>query len=190
MIGNDVVDLKKARTQSNWQRNGFLNKVFTKKEQQVIKNAKDSFTTVWLLWSMKESAYKIYSRQHNVRFFAPKKFECDINNSQHVVKFNNTVYFTKSSITINTIYTVATLNINEFVASDFFKLKNDTYAFQNNTSYERLKYEISNQLNIPIAKIKIEKDSNGIPHVNHEKINSISISHHGVFGAYAFIKCN
>ena len=33
MIGNDIVDLDLARTQSNWQRKGFLDKIFTKKEK-------------------------------------------------------------------------------------------------------------------------------------------------------------
>ena len=33
MIGNDIVDLNLAKTQSNWQRKGFLERQFTKKEQ-------------------------------------------------------------------------------------------------------------------------------------------------------------
>ena len=63
MIGNDIVDLKLASIQSNWQRKGFLNKVFTKKEQTLILNASNSFEMVWLLWSIKESAYKVYIQQ-------------------------------------------------------------------------------------------------------------------------------
>ena len=31
-IGNDIIDLKLAKTQSNWQRKGFLEKQFTQKE--------------------------------------------------------------------------------------------------------------------------------------------------------------
>ena len=69
MIGNDVVDLNLAKTQSNWERKGFLGKIFTKKEQEFIFNTKSSFEMVWLLWSMKESAYKIYFKKHSVRFF-------------------------------------------------------------------------------------------------------------------------
>ena len=33
---------------------------------------------VWLLWSMKEAAYKCYTQQHKKRFFAPQKFECHL----------------------------------------------------------------------------------------------------------------
>ncbi|MDY7395778.1 4'-phosphopantetheinyl transferase superfamily protein [Aureibaculum sp. 2210JD6-5] len=185
MIGNDIVDLNLARTQSNWKRNGFLEKIFTKKEQEYIKNAKNSFEMVWLLWSMKESAYKIYSRQNSVRFFAPKKFECDISAEQHKVQINNSTYFTTSNISNDCIHTIALLNINESFSVDFFKLNNDTYEVQNKTTYKNLKSAISNRFDIPISKVKIEKDTNGIPRLNQKQMPTISISHHGVFGSYA-----
>jgi len=77
LIGNDIIDLSLAKTASNWQRKGFLEKQFTANEQQLILEAPNSFVMVWRLWSMKEAAYKIYTQQHIVRFFAPKKFELD-----------------------------------------------------------------------------------------------------------------
>ncbi len=78
MIGNDVVDLQLAKTQSNWQRKGFLEKQFTEEEQQTILNSENPFLQVWLFWSMKEAAYKCYVQEHQKRFFAPKKFKCKI----------------------------------------------------------------------------------------------------------------
>ena len=78
MIGNDVIDLSLAKTESNWQRKGFLKKLFSNDEQQLILEASNSFEMVWRLWSMKEAAYKIFTQQHNMRFFAPKKFECKL----------------------------------------------------------------------------------------------------------------
>ena len=36
MIGNDIVDLVQARLQSNWKRKGFVEKIFTQKEQELI----------------------------------------------------------------------------------------------------------------------------------------------------------
>ncbi|MBJ2173438.1 4-phosphopantetheinyl transferase family protein [Aureibaculum sp. A20] len=202
MIGNDVVDLDIAKSQSNWKRNGFLDKVFTKKEQLIINNTADSFTTVWLLWSMKESAYKIYSRQHNSRFFAPKKFECDLNDIQNIVCVNGMTYYTSSTISKENIHTLATLNKDESITSGFFKLKNGTYDIQHNTTYENLKLAVANQFKVPVIKVKIEKNNNGIPFVKYKKGNlslsasikqgavertSISISHHGLYGAYAFV---
>lgn len=203
MIGNDIVDLNLAKTQSNLQRSGFLDKIFTKKEQEFIHNEKRSFEMVWLLWSMKESAYKIYSRQHNTRFFAPKKFECEIDASPKTVKIKSITYFTTFTISEDCIHTVATLNMADLIIADFFKLKNDNYKIQHNTTYKNLKLVISDQFNIPISKVKIQKDNNGIPSVKYLDVlsnfsgrlkkgsvekSSISMSHHGLFGSYAFLK--
>jgi phosphopantetheinyl transferase (holo-ACP synthase) len=71
MIGNDIVDLALARKESNWQRKGFLDKIFTKKEQLQIVTAQNPETMVWNLWSRKEAVYKIYNRETGIRAFIP-----------------------------------------------------------------------------------------------------------------------
>ena len=76
MIGNDIIDLSVAKLESNWQRIGFLEKQFTEKEQQLILTASNPFVLVWKFWSMKEAAYKVYAQENEMRFFAPKKFNC------------------------------------------------------------------------------------------------------------------
>ena len=53
MVGNDIIDLNEARRSSNWERPGFVQKIFTAKEQSIIRDSIDPFTTVWHLWSMK-----------------------------------------------------------------------------------------------------------------------------------------
>ena len=70
MIGNDIVDLNCANKESNWQRSGFLEKLFTKEEQKWIQKAEHKTLAVWLLWSQKESAYKIVCKLEQRRFFA------------------------------------------------------------------------------------------------------------------------
>ncbi|RPD99672.1 4-phosphopantetheinyl transferase family protein [Aureibaculum marinum] len=186
MIGNDVVDLAVAKKQSDWCRIGFLNKIFTKQEQYIINNATDSFKAVWLLWSMKESVYKVYCQQNNTRFFAPKKFVCTINNSQNTVCIDGTTYYVTSKISQKSIHTIASLTKEENITTNIFMLKNNSYTVQHNTVYNQLKSAISNKFNIPFDQLKIEKNNKGIPFVIHPKINSISMSHHGYFGAYAF----
>ena len=62
MIGNDIVDLVQARFQSNWKRKGFVQKIFTQKEQELIFSSKNPENMVWNLWTRKESAYKIFNR--------------------------------------------------------------------------------------------------------------------------------
>ena len=108
MIGNDVVDLNLAETESNWQRKGFLDKQFTKKEQSTILKADNSFLQVWLFWSMKEAAYKCYTQQHEKRFFAPQKFECSlISKSEGIVVFEYKKFYTTTFFDPFYVYTIA-----------------------------------------------------------------------------------
>lgn len=119
MIGNDVIDLALAKKESNWQRKGFLDKIFTPKEKLLISNSDNPEITVWNLWSRKEAAYKIYNRQTQVRAFMPKQLECfDIETANGIiygkVACNNNIYFTKTTITLEYIETEAVINTADF----------------------------------------------------------------------------
>ncbi len=123
MIGNDIVDLALARKESNWKRRGFLDKLFTLKEQIMISKSSNPETTVWNLWSRKEAAYKIYNRKTQIRAFIPLQLECfDIEKKDSFlygkVICYDTIYFTKTEITSEYIETNAVLN-----PSDFIKIK-------------------------------------------------------------------
>ncbi|WP_293744717.1 4'-phosphopantetheinyl transferase superfamily protein [uncultured Pedobacter sp.] len=108
MLGNDIVDLDLAKIQSNWRRKNYLDKIFTPKEQSLITSANNPDEMVWLLWSMKESAYKIHNRKTGIRDFAPKNFSCTIHaDSYGAVSIDNYTYFTKSNIQTAFIHTIA-----------------------------------------------------------------------------------
>jgi len=114
LIGNDVIDLSLAKKESNWQRKGFLKKLFSNDEQQLILEALNSFEMVWRLWSMKEAAYKIFTQQHSVRFFAPKKFECKLmQDLKGVVCYKGQQFYTSSIINQQYIFTKACLSNEE-----------------------------------------------------------------------------
>lgn len=121
MIGNDIIDLALARKESNWKRKGFLDKLFTAKEQLQIANSENAETTVWNLWSRKEATYKIYNRKTKIRAFIPLQLECfDLETYDGVVYGKvicyETVYFTKTIITSDFIETNAILNPDDFDA--------------------------------------------------------------------------
>lgn len=157
MIGNDVIDLAQSRIESNWQRKGFVEKLFIAEEQQYIQDYDKPEIMVWLLWSMKEAAYKIYNRQTKIREFSPKKLSCsldfiDCNLALGKVICNENRYYTKSIFSLESIHTVAV----------------DNFANINNV------IEVENQ--------EIIKDENGIPFLKVDNILcDISISHHGRF---------
>lgn len=181
-IGNDIVDLNLAKTQSNWQRPGFLEKQFTAYEQKEIFNSNDPFLTVWLFWSMKEAAYKWYMQQYKKRFFAPKKFSCKIlSNTSGSVTIEDRICYIKYQLSVNYIYTVAS-------EKNQIKMVSDSFFIEKNTSSTK---KISTKLLSHFPEdIQLKKSDLGIPYLwkNNKKLPfSISKTHHGNYGAFAFI---
>lgn len=153
MIGNDIVDLALAQIESNCQRKGFLDKIFTPNEQLQINAAQNPTVMVWILWSRKEAAYKIYNRQTGIRKYNPIQLECFDSENGKVV-FENQIYFTRTEITSEFIYSEAVLKI-----SDFDKI-------------------------ITIARPEIIQKKKGIPSFfdsTDSSIKPLSITHHGRF---------
>ena len=112
MIGIDLVDLKQAKKDCNWQRKGYLNKIFTSDEQELIYNYEDPNLMVWLLWSMKEAAYKVWSTTTGQRIYAPTSLLCGGMVHSHIISAvvtdSDDQYFTQSNLTEDYIYTIAT----------------------------------------------------------------------------------
>ena len=189
MIGNDLVDLKLASKQSNWQRRGFLNKLFSIKEQECILDSDDPFKTVWLLWSMKESAYKAYIQTKGERFFSPKKLLCSlISKNKGTVLINNFLYFTETEINSDFIHTVAiSVKHNNSFSSNSFKFEDATYETQHQETHQKVLAAFANKLKLPITLLKIKKNTQGIPQLFQDEMllkNSFSLTHHGQFGAF------
>ena len=155
MIGNDVIDLALAKTQSNPKRKGFVDKLFTEQEQLMISKSMNPDLMIWNLWSRKEAAYKIYNRQTGIRAFIPKQLECaDIEITENVIigtiSIDDYRYFTHTFIDDDFIHTIAVVNVEDF---------------------KRV---------MPVEREHISKDIVGIP-FHSTTGNPISISHHGRF---------
>jgi len=191
VIGNDIIDLTVAKIQSNWQRKGFLNKIFKEEEQAIILGSNSPFQTVWLFWSMKESAYKIYIQKYQGRFFAPKKFRCElISETQGLVLINNERYYTNSKITGGYIFTEAVEVYDDIVEHACFKLINTTCVGQSETMHKKLKQEVSRKQNLPMNTLLIKKNVVGVPKLykNNKQLQVVfSMSHHGNYGAYSIL---
>jgi len=112
MIGNDLVDLQQAEKDSNWKRKGFMEKIFTRSEQFLINSATKPAQMVWLLWSMKEAAYKIHTRDTKMRSFAPASIHCanlvlHETEASGLVSYDKEHYHTQTAINSNFIHTLA-----------------------------------------------------------------------------------
>jgi phosphopantetheinyl transferase (holo-ACP synthase) len=103
VIGNDIIDLQLAARESNWQRRGYLDKIYTPAEQAMIHASADPSLMVWLLWSRKEAVYKIIHRQTGIRAYNPLKFNC----TSEIVTYENQQYHTRSTVSSTHIHTIA-----------------------------------------------------------------------------------
>lgn len=159
MIGNDIIDILQSRKESNWQRKGFVQKIFTIEEQLLISDAPNPESMVWMLWSMKEAAYKIYNRQTKVRAYIPQKLVCYI-----TAKKDNSV--TGNVFCAENVYHTKTIHSGDFIHTIAVSILADL----NNA--------------IEIENNGILKDHNGIPYLTCSVSNTtqeVSISHHGRF---------
>ncbi|SFD27512.1 4'-phosphopantetheinyl transferase family protein [Spirosoma endophyticum] len=195
MIGNDIVDLAQAKQESNWRRAGFLDKVFTAHEQQLIHSANDPDCMVWLLWSMKESAYKLVNRQTGKRVFAPQKLVCHLEStgSETAVGtvFQERTYYTKSVITNQYVATVAfTVADSQPIDQFIIPFSNTTYQTQHTVIRATIKQQCAARLSVSESTICIYKNESCVPIVLvKDRLGSqlklpLSISHHGHYGAY------
>ncbi|GAB3967027.1 4'-phosphopantetheinyl transferase superfamily protein [Spirosoma terrae] len=192
MIGNDIVDLERARVESNWQRSGFLGKLFTADEQRLIQSSTDPGLMVWTLWSMKESAYKLIVRRTGRPFFAPQKLVCYVTElDQHTLA--GSVFYQQE-------YTVTTVITPHYVASVALATPKKTpfvhqivtfddvdYQHQHEGIRQVLKQFLSCKIVTPVSDIVIRKNDIGVPSISlgDGQCIPISLSHHGHYGAFA-----
>ena len=191
MIGNDIIDINETRRSTNWERQRFMQKIFTAKEQSIITASNDPFTTVWHLWSMKESAYKVFIQAGGKRFFNPTKIECRLESSKKgEVKIDAITVKTNTSINASYIFSTATIN-NSDIDTCIFHLAESNVKQQSNFLHQQLINDFAESNCLNCAALQIQKTKTGVPmlHYKNKGIGtSISITHHGKFGAYSILK--
>lgn len=170
MIGNDIIDRIAAAAESNWRRAGYLEKLFSAEEQDLIHTSEDQDLMVWLLWSMKESAYKCMYRSTKERLFNPLSLWCSIHTVGHsncdgTVRSGKKCFWTFTTWTTEHIHSFCV--INPAVAKS-------------------VKVTISNDRS-SLTDLNYRKDSDGIPFLESKAPCAetyLSISHHGRFCSY------
>lgn len=135
MIGNDVVDIEAARRESDIWRKGWQEKLFTAHERTFILKSGNPEFAVWLLWSMKEAAYKAWNRYTGIRIFAPRKLECTVDTLKNLsasgkVRFEDYMFNTQSTLSQSFIHTIAAQSLKMF--DNIVYLPEDDVAKDNN----------------------------------------------------------
>lgn len=188
MIGNDIVDLKYSAP--NWKRPRFVDKVFTKDEQALIFYSENKHETLWLLWSMKEAAYKIHVQQFGERFFNLKRLVCElISEDKGVVNVDGNCYFTESIITEDYVYTTAGLQASKIKVSALFKVEMSSHSVQSELLKKALLTSISKTKQLPLQQLDIKKTAMGIPELycnDSKRPLSLSLTHCGRYSGFAY----
>lgn len=177
MIGNDIIDFEAAKKESNWRRDGYLNKLFSLEEQNFIKESTTPDAHVWSLWSMKEAVYKADFRRTLHYEYAPLKVTCTIiQQKDNILKgewlYNKIKYFTLTKLFSNYLHTIACRWEKDF---SFLKIIEVKDYPENYPVYLKKNKLIS-------SEEFFVKSNHGVPNlvnVEKEKIYPMSISHHG-----------
>ena len=184
MIGNDVVDLILAATQSNWQRKGFLEKLFSKNEQKIILNSEVPEILVWRLWTMKESVYKAHQRRFSLApQFNPRELQCKIFSSEKgEVEIDSCIYSVSSEVSAEFIYSEAVPKNSIFERISQFRIgiSSEALKVQALEKFGSLCRQENNNL-------AIQKSENGVPFFssgNRLFDTPVSFTHHGNYSAF------
>ena len=179
-IGNDIVDRQKAASVSNWQRKGYLDKLFLPKEQELILADEDPELMVWLLWTMKEASYKAVNRINGIRSFAPVNFYChdllrEGSQITAIVSTETDTLFVKAEINAHLIYAEASLSkkILENLRVSFFENAIDYVALFNSVCAGKILLKTADGLPLVIDTVS----GNAL---------LASVSHHGRYTAITY----
>lgn len=173
MIGNDIVDLAKAKEESNIFRPRYLEKICNAEEIELVLSHLKPIDTFWRIWTMKESAYKAFQRKFNFKtFFNPLVFRCEfVDPELGNVVFNNHQLSTK------------TIQTPEFVYTEVVGFQSKQRFFGNTSDLlMKLKTEL-NLKSLPEFTTSLE----GLPVLNLlQKTLPISKTHHGNFQVFQY----
>ncbi len=190
MVGNDIIDVKKVRQEIRYKDPRFIDKLFTTAEQFYIKQSRDSILMLWRLWSIKESAYKLFIQNGGGRFFNPKKISCVLDGNHSIASINTFKCKVTTRISSDYIFSHTVTNSNNVISKQVH-IESTNQREQSKELYFLLKKEISERLKANMSDISLKKNTIGVPllYLNKTQLNcSVSLSHHGNYGAYSICK--
>ena len=192
MIGNDIIDLAYTQENTNWQRRGFLDKVFSESEQEIIHQSPHPFTTVWRLWSMKEAAYKWYLQKGGRPFNSPSRIAITLrDNLTGDAQIGGFSVAILTELTKEYIHSYTQSSQQYIQVNEVFRLSQNDVNTQSAETHNRLLARIAIDWLLEETCLSIKKDRQGKPliYFREQKLDiHFSMSHHGNFGAFSLLK--
>lgn len=191
-IGNDIVALR-CINEERTHLPSFYSKFITAGEQQLYTAVIPFTHFVWLLWAVKESAYKYLKRSEADLIFSPINILIqniaiadDVCNGALVIQ-GQTLYFVGS---IHPEYITAIVNDEPVFEHIFWATEqiNSTDSATQSLEVRRLALEKLKAI-FPKAELSIEKTGTGYPVIIRNGLTTdvpLSFAHHGNYITYAF----
>jgi phosphopantetheinyl transferase (holo-ACP synthase) len=182
MIGNDIVDFNDLPNIERSLSKAFLQKICANSEIDTIFKSESPEKTLWRIWSMKESAYKVILKKGAERSFNPKKLETSIFDQtlgQVLTKFGEIKC--QSKITTDFVHSIA------FFSNEIPFCLGEKKLIGHQSDFVRASLMEDFQHKYPhVYSPRIEMRDT-IPYLitDFDSID-ISLSHHGNYVAWAF----
>ena len=187
MIGNDIIDLKLA-SERDPLRPRFMDKVFTEGEKEIIFKNEKPVKQAWLLWAMKESAYKAHQRRFSLpRNFNPLSQECSIL-SQTLTTASGEVYYGTENYKVTAEINKSYLHCSATALPENLKTEWEIIPASGDLK-KKLLVTISRSYGWDIKSVGIKKKRNSVPVItlhNQPLPLAFSLSHHGEFAAFSY----
>ncbi len=203
--GNDIVTLQKIDKERTAQYR-FYSKILGPAEHDLFDHAPllISFEHyVWMLWSVKESAFKYFKRLNNELLFSPLKFVVsEINFQKEKEDSTNTIFTGRVNFDNHTLYFLSDYNEarihtivydeNNFdnIRSGIAEIQREKYADQSAAAKKFLKKDLEKYFT---GEIMIEKSEAGFPDVfcDGKKMDvAVSLSHDGLWVGWVVVGLN
>lgn len=211
MLGNDIVDLKDPETSCGGQHPRFDERVFSARERAALLRSPDRQRVRWVLWAVKESAFKGLIQTQPETVFSPARFVVDLGSQIQDSQLHDSRLLDsrlpgsiQGSVTYRDKRYRATVeldrdHIHAIVSDDSPPNRTlwgslriaDRGAAQNSTASRRVRAlaidRIAARLGFNRADLSIERNGR-IPHLVHRGVRllaTLSLSHHGSYVGFA-----
>lgn len=184
MIGFDIVSLSESAFPSDDRRDAYADKVLTEAELAWWATQPDQFVSLWKLWTIKESVYKVESKLGGERLLIPRKYEVMLRErgedgnkgigKESEIKGTLGVYFAISHEEEDCVYSAVAQTREELhnIRMAHFPLQDDNPDFQSMAVHQQL------------AEF-LEQNPDITKGLTAESSLDISVSHHGLWGGFA-----
>lgn len=196
MLGNDIIDLEEVLHSGQAKRVGFQERICTLAELSPLQRFFSRELSIWILWALKESAYKCYIQAGGLPVFAPKKFTVaveTISELQVSAHLHTPVGQFKGQIQVNSTYLIAESWRSELALQPIHRgIQILNAKFQKEKSIllkQAFCQHFSKSHQVDIGELEVRKDHLNVPaiYLAEEKLPyTLSLSHHGSWGLFSY----